>query len=101
MPNETVSLGSDEVTYDDLRHVIDRVGSFGEDNRAGVSARCTGYRRYATGAATWWAYAEVRARGIRTIRIIEDLIFSGKSVLLLGKPGVGKTTMLREVAGAG
>ena len=33
-----------------------------------------------------------------TIRIIEDLVTSGKSVLLLGKPGVGKTTMLREVA---
>ena len=33
-----------------------------------------------------------------TIRIIEDLVRSGKSVLLLGRPGVGKTTMLREVA---
>ena len=33
-----------------------------------------------------------------TIRVVEDLIMSGKSVLLLGKPGVGKTTMLREVA---
>jgi len=33
-----------------------------------------------------------------TIKVIEDLIESGKSVLLLGRPGVGKTTMLREVA---
>jgi hypothetical protein len=33
-----------------------------------------------------------------TIKVIEDLIQSGKSVLLLGRPGVGKTTMLREVA---
>jgi stage III sporulation protein SpoIIIAA len=33
-----------------------------------------------------------------TIRIIEDLVKSGKSNLLLGRPGVGKTTMLREVA---
>jgi len=33
-----------------------------------------------------------------TIRIIEDLVRTGKSVLLLGRPGVGKTTMLREVA---
>ena len=33
-----------------------------------------------------------------TIRVIEDLVLSGKSILFLGKPGVGKTTMLREVA---
>src|SRR5205823_14302301 len=33
-----------------------------------------------------------------TIRIIEDLVRSGKSILLLGRPGVGKTTMLRESA---
>ena len=33
-----------------------------------------------------------------TIQVIQDLVESGKSVLLLGRPGIGKTTMLREVA---
>jgi len=33
-----------------------------------------------------------------TIRVIEDLVPAGKSILMLGRPGVGKTTMLREVA---
>ena len=33
-----------------------------------------------------------------TTDIIQDLIESGKSLLILGRPGVGKTTMLREAA---
>jgi hypothetical protein len=33
-----------------------------------------------------------------SVRLIEDLIRSGKSVLILGRPGVGKTTILRETA---
>ena len=99
VPNESMSLGSDEVTYDDLRHVIDRVGSFGEDNRAGVERtlhRISAIRNR-RGDVVGLTLRFGRAV-YGTIRIIEDLIFSGKSVLLLGKPGVGKTTMLREVA---
>ena len=97
--DESVPLGEEEVTYDDLRHVIDRVGSFGDDNRAGVE------RTLHRISAIRNRRGEVVGLTLRfgravygTIRIIEDLIFSGKSVLLLGKPGVGKTTMLREVA---
>ena len=33
-----------------------------------------------------------------TIEIIKDLVESGKSVLIMGRPGIGKTTMLREAA---
>ena len=99
VPNESVSLGTDEVTYEDLRHVIDRVGNFGEDNRAGVERtlhRISAIRNR-RGDVVGLTLRFGRAV-YGTIRIIEDLIFSGKSVLLLGKPGVGKTTMLREVA---
>ena len=99
VPNESVSLGANEVTYEDLRHVIDRVGNFGEDNRAGVERtlhRISAIRNR-RGDVVGLTLRFGRAV-YGTIRIIEDLIFSGKSVLLLGKPGVGKTTMLREVA---
>src|SRR5256886_14309252 len=33
-----------------------------------------------------------------TVDILRDVIESGKSLLLLGRPGVGKTTLLRESA---
>ena len=33
-----------------------------------------------------------------TIEIINDFVETGKSILILGRPGVGKTTMLREAA---
>ena len=57
------------------------------------------YPRCATGTARVVGLTLRVGRAVYgTIRVVEDLIFTGKSVLLLGKPGVGKTTMLREVA---
>ena len=97
--NESVFLNSHEVAEEDLQYVIDRIGTFGEDNRAGIGRtlhRISAIRNRSGRVVGLTLRAGRAVYG--TIRIIEDLIFTEKSVLLLGKPGVGKTTMLREVA---
>lgn len=92
-------LSHEEVTEADLEFVIERIGDFGLDNRAGIERTlhrisCIRNRRGNIVGLT----CRVGRAVYGTIRVIEDLVRSGKSILLLGRPGVGKTTMLREVA---
>src|SRR5688572_12472417 len=98
-PGREIVLSHEEVTEVDLQFVIDRIGDFGEDNRAGIERTlhrisCIRNRRGKIVGLT----CRVGRAVYGTIRVIEDLVLSGKSILFLGKPGVGKTTMLREVA---
>ena len=95
----SVLLDSSEVNEDDLQYTIDRIGSFGEDNRAGIERNLHRVSAIRNRAGKVIGLTLRVGRAVYgTIRVIEDLIVTGKSVLLLGKPGVGKTTMLREVA---
>jgi len=94
-----ILLSPDEVSQEDLDYILARVGVFSGDNRAGITR-------------TLHRISAIRSRDGRiigltcrvgravygTIAIIQDLVETGQSILLLGRPGVGKTTMLREVA---
>ena len=95
-----VNLRDDkEVTAAEIAQVVEGVGDFDEDNRAGIERtlhRISAIRNRRGDVVGLTLRVGRAVYG--TINIIEDLIESGKSLLLLGRPGVGKTTMLREAA---
>src|SRR5438552_7157505 len=98
-PGREVILAPEEVSSADVEYVLSRIGEFGADNRAGIERTlhrisCIRNRKGGIVGLT----CRIGRAVYGTIRIIEDLVRTGKSVLLLGRPGVGKTTMLREVA---
>jgi len=98
-PRREMELNDKEVEEADIDFVVARIGTFGEDNRAGIERtlhRISAIRNR-RGRIVGLTCRVGRAV-FGTIEVIKDLVQSGKSVLLLGRPGVGKTTMLREVA---
>ncbi len=97
--NETTVLLDGEVVREHLDQVLTGIGQFDADNRAGITRTlhrisAIKNRRGEVVGIT----CRVGRAVYGTIEIIADIIKSGKSVLLLGRPGVGKTTMLREAA---
>ena len=94
-----IVLSLKEVTHDEIEFVVNRIGEFDADNRAGMErtlhriAAIRNRRGHIVGLT-----CRVGRAVYGTTEIIKDLIESGKSLLLLGRPGVGKTTMLREAA---
>jgi stage III sporulation protein SpoIIIAA len=98
-PQKEFSLSSKEVTAADIEYIVSRIGIFSGDNRAGIERtlhRISALRNREGRIVGLTCRVGRAVYG--TVKIIQDLVESGKSVLLLGRPGIGKTTMLREVA---
>jgi stage III sporulation protein SpoIIIAA len=88
-----------EIDESDIQYVVEHVGSFGQDNRAGIERtlhRISAIRNR-TGKIVGLTCRIGRAV-FGTIEIVGDLVESSRSILIMGRPGIGKTTMLREAA---
>jgi len=87
------------VTFEDIDYVVSRVGAFGRDNRAGIERTLHRISAIRNRQGTIVGLTCRIGRAVYgTIDIIRDVVESGKSILMLGRPGRGKTTKLREVA---
>lgn len=87
------------VTMEDINYVVERVGDFGKDSRAGIERTLHRISAIRNRRGIIIGLTCRVGRAIQgTVDIIKDLVESGRSILMMGIPGIGKTTKLREIA---
>src|SRR5438034_1828111 len=98
-PNRAINMSDSPITREDLDYLTHRAGAFTQDNRAGIErtlhriSAIRNRRDIVVGLT-----CRVGRAVFGAVDILRDVVESGKSLLLLGRPGVGKTTLLRESA---
>jgi stage III sporulation protein SpoIIIAA len=94
-----VTLSDKEIARAEIDHITERIGTFDTDNRAGMERTLHRISAIRNRRGTIVGLTLRVGRAVYgTVDIIQDIIESGKSVLILGRPGIGKTTLLREAA---
>lgn len=98
-PDSESALLDREIVEADLAFVVEHIGTFGDDNRAGIERtlhRISAIRN--RNGKIVGLTCRIGRAVYGTIEIINDFVETGKSILIMGRPGIGKTTMLREAA---
>ncbi len=98
-PEKVIPIGEESVTRSDIQNMVKKLGEFGEDNRAGIERtlhRISAIRNRKQEVVG--LTCRVGRAVFGTVEMVRDLLNSEQSLLLMGRPGVGKTTALREIA---
>jgi stage III sporulation protein SpoIIIAA len=95
----TEYLSQKIISWQDIDYMTKRISKFSNENRAGIERTlhrisCIRNRQFLINGLT----CRVGRAVFGTISVVRDLLESEKSILILGKPGVGKTTIIREIA---
>jgi len=98
-PGKEVALSLEATTFEDLQEAEKQVGAFNQDNRAGLDGtlhRISCIRNRAGRIVGLTCRVGRSVKG--SAALVADVVKEGRSLLLLGRPGVGKTTAVREIA---